>query len=122
MSRLPPDRAAVSWLNVSGALTAEVVRVDLARSTNGEPHMALKLGLPQPQVDKIGLALQAKGAGPNCPRCSQQLSVVGFGMQKIHTELADETIDGPSVRTVVIACSNCGFICQHVLEPLGVKL
>ena len=66
-------------------------------------------------------ALEERGAKLPCPRCGNQSFALldGYFNQTIQTELKGMVIGGPSVPSVVVACSKCGYLSQHALGALG---
>jgi hypothetical protein len=67
-------------------------------------------------------ALERVGARNPCPRCSnsQFMLLPGYFNQTIQPELAGGlVIGGPSLPTVVLICSRCGYLSQHALGVLG---
>jgi len=76
-----------------------------------------------PDIDKtVARALEDRGANQPCPRCGNTGFKIlkGFFKHSVQTEPGIGTIlGGPSMTTVVLVCSRCGFIAQHSLEELG---
>ena len=77
--------------------------------------------LSQDQKDRIIKALTERGARLPCPRCGNQnfTLVDGYFNQPIQTELGGLVIGGPSIPSVVVVCTRCGFLSQHALGVLG---
>ncbi len=75
----------------------------------------------QEQKDKIIRALESRGAKQPCPRCGNNnfTLVDGYFNQPIQTELAGLVIGGPSIPSIVVVCTRCGFMSQHALGVLG---
>ncbi|MEI6135493.1 MAG: hypothetical protein WCP72_11005 [Desulfomonile sp.] len=73
------------------------------------------------EKQKIVAALEQRDAKKPCPRCgNQNFSLLGgYFNQPIQTQLSGLVIGGPSVPSVVVICSNCGFMAQHALGALG---
>ena len=73
------------------------------------------------QKKKIIQALANRGANQPCPRCRNQsfTLVDGYFNQPIQTELAGLIIGGPSIPSVVVVCTKCGYMSQHALGVLG---
>ena len=79
-------------------------------------------GLSDERLGEIIKALEQRGAILPCPRCgSRQFSVAkeGYFNQTLQTELTGIVIGGPSIPTVVVICSKCGYVAQHALGALG---
>ena len=77
--------------------------------------------LSKEQKEKIIKVLDEKGAKLPCPRCGNNNFTLldGYFNQTIQTELKGMIIGGPSVPSVVVACTRCGYLSQHALGPLG---
>ncbi len=68
-------------------------------------------------VDKLAEV----GASSPCPRCrNNEFSLVdGYFNQTIQTNLRGMVLGGPSLPTVVVVCTRCGYVAQHALGTLG---
>ena len=77
--------------------------------------------LSQEQKEEIINALIEKGVKLPCPRCGNNNFTLldGYFNQTIQTELKGMVIGGPSVPSIVVACTRCGFLSQHALGVLG---
>jgi len=77
--------------------------------------------IPDDRKQEIIKALENKGARLPCPRCGNQSFTLldGYFNQTIQTNLVGIVLGGPSIPSVVIACSRCGFLSQHALGALG---
>jgi len=77
--------------------------------------------LSQEQKENIIKVLEEKGAKLPCPRCGHNnfMLLDGYFNQTIQTELNGMVLGGPSVPSVVVACTHCGFLSQHALGVLG---
>ena len=72
------------------------------------------------RANQIIQALSKKGVTKPCPRCGHpHFSVVAETSIPINSDPTSITIGGPVVPTVIVACSNCGFVTQHALGALG---
>jgi len=77
--------------------------------------------------EQIIKALEAKNANKPCPRCPNlEFEVIGESMIPIYPEGGEFMIgrlrrsrDG--VPTVLVSCTNCGYIAQHATRPLDLK-
>jgi len=70
--------------------------------------------------DELIAALQRKGTTHPCSRCGgTQFEIVGESFISIQDNPNAMVIGGPSVPTVIVACSKCGHIWQHALGSLG---
>jgi predicted nucleic-acid-binding Zn-ribbon protein len=77
--------------------------------------------MKEDEKQKIIQALEERGAKLPCPRCgNQQFTLVdGYFNQTIQTELKGMVIGGPSVPSIVVVCTRCGYMSQHALGALG---
>jgi len=77
--------------------------------------------MKEEEKQRIIKALEERGAKLPCPRCgNQQFTLVdGYFNQTIQTELKGMVIGGPSVPSVVVVCTRCGYMSQHALGTLG---
>lgn len=72
--------------------------------------------MDQDRKEKIARALVSKGVKQPCPRCtSLNFEVVGQTNLMLNENPQAFVVGGPTVPTVVVACSNCGFITLHAL-------
>ena len=72
--------------------------------------------------EKIVKALEERFAKHPCPRClNQQFTLAdGYFNQPLQNDLTGGlVIGGPSIPSVVVVCTRCGFISQHALGALG---
>ncbi len=68
---------------------------------------------------QVANALLNKGVKLPCPRCgTKNFEVVGQTFLPINDNPNLFLIGGPMIPSVIIACSNCGFLTLHALEPL----
>lgn len=77
--------------------------------------------MKEDEKQRIIQALEERGAKLPCPRCgNQQFTLIdGYFNQTIQTELKGIVIGGPSVPSIVVACTRCGYLSQHALGALG---
>lgn len=78
--------------------------------------------MTQNEKEKIIKALQDRLAKQPCPRCANQQFTLadGYFNQPFQNELsAGLIIGGPSIPSVVVLCTRCGFVSQHALGMLG---
>jgi hypothetical protein len=78
------------------------------------------------QAREVVQALSDKGVRLPCPRCAnlQFTLLEGFFNQPVSGDLTAASgamafSSGPTVPSVVTACSRCGFLSQHALGVLG---
>ncbi len=70
--------------------------------------------------DQIIKVLEAKGARQPCSRCgAARFEIVGESNIPLQDDPNILRIGGPSVPTVIVACSSCGHVWQHALGVLG---
>ena len=76
--------------------------------------------MSESRSEEISRALTEKGVNQPCPRCaSQSFSVVGESRIQLQEDPNTYQIGGKNIPTVLVACSNCGYITQHAQIPLG---
>lgn len=77
--------------------------------------------LTEEQKVKIIETLKEKGVTLPCPRCGNNNFTImdGYFNQPIQTELGGLVLGGPSVPSIVLVCTRCGFLNQHALGVLG---
>ncbi len=74
------------------------------------------------QKEKIVKILSERGANNPCPRCNNKNFTLleGYFNQSIQMTInAGITLGGPSIPSLVVICTNCGYISQHALGILG---
>ena len=115
------------WINLAGYPFANSLNGTLlTRAT----HMAYintgAAGQMSPeQAANIIRVLQQRNATRPCPRCGNQHFTLleGFFNQPVSGDYFSGGFfaypQGPTVPSVVTACSNCGFLSQHALGVLG---
>ena len=70
--------------------------------------------------EEVIKALQEKHATGSCPRCSNlQFDVVGEGMLQLKED--PRFLEAWQVPVILVSCTNCGYIAQHVAAVLGMK-
>jgi ribosomal protein S27AE len=73
------------------------------------------------RANQIIQALSKKGVTKPCPRCGHpHFSVVAETSIPINYNPMIIGGDTSVVPTVIVACSNCGFVTQHALGALGI--
>ena len=73
------------------------------------------------QKQRIVSALEERGVTLPCPRCGNATFelVDGYFNQPVQEGLESFSIGGPSIPSVVITCSRCGYMTQHAIGALG---
>lgn len=73
------------------------------------------------QKEEIIKKLEERGAKLPCPRCGgKNFSLIeGYFNNPLQSTIGNLVIGGPAIPSVVIACTNCGYISQHALGALG---
>ena len=73
------------------------------------------------QKQKLVEEIKKKVPNLTCPMCQNKNFVLadGYFNNTIQTDLKTFGIGGPSVPTIGIVCTNCGFVSQHALGVLG---
>lgn len=78
--------------------------------------------LSEEEKKKIAAKLNEKGVRPGCPMCGHKNFILadGYFNHTIQGDIQSGLIlGGPSIPTIAIICSNCGFTSQHALGVLG---
>lgn len=77
--------------------------------------------IPDERKHEIVEALEERGAKLPCPRCGNQSFTLldGYFNQVLQTDLGGIILGGPSIPSVVVVCTRCGFLSQHALGALG---
>lgn len=77
--------------------------------------------MTQAEKDNIVQVLNSKKAVLPCPRCGQNKFTLadGYLNSPLQQNLNGITIGGPSIPSVAVVCTNCGYISQHALGVLG---
>lgn len=60
-------------------------------------------------------------SGAKCPMCGNKHFIIadGYFNTFVQDDLNDINLGGPSIPSISIICSNCGFMSQHALGVLG---
>ncbi len=65
-------------------------------------------------------ALEARSVNMPCPRCgTRSFDLVAESTIAIQERPGTVVVGGPAIPVVVVACTNCGFITEHAIGPLG---
>lgn len=78
--------------------------------------------LSEGEKQKIVKKLEEKKVKTHCPMCGNNHFIIadGYFNNQMQTGFQDGlVIGGPSIPTIAIVCSNCGFTSQHALGVLG---
>lgn len=76
--------------------------------------------MDQDRRNKVIAALEARGAKLPCSRCGHnQFEIVGETILPLQSDPNVLSIGGPSIPTVIVGCSKCGYVWQHALGSLG---
>lgn len=70
---------------------------------------------------KIIKTLTEKGVRLPCPRCGNPSFTLidGYFNELIQNDLNTLKIGGPSIPSIITACTRCGYLSQHALGALG---
>jgi predicted nucleic-acid-binding Zn-ribbon protein len=73
------------------------------------------------EKEKIIKALEEHGAILPCPRCGNENFTLldGYFNQTVQHDLKNIFIGGPSIPSIVVGCSRCGYLSQHSIGILG---
>lgn len=78
--------------------------------------------LSESAKQKIVQKLTEKGVKTNCPMCGKTHFIIADGYFNNPMQSGFQgglVLGGPSIPTIAIVCSNCGFTSQHALGVLG---
>lgn len=72
-------------------------------------------------IDALDKRLKARATQLRCPMCSQpHFSIAdAYIRNQLQPDLQSVNLGGPSIPTIAIICSNCGFLSQHAIGVLG---
>ena len=75
----------------------------------------------QKEKEKILEKLDSKKIKAKCPMCGKRHFAMAdsYIRNDLQDNLKSVNIGGPSIPSVVIICTNCGFLSQHALGMLG---
>jgi predicted RNA-binding Zn-ribbon protein involved in translation (DUF1610 family) len=70
---------------------------------------------------EIAQKLSKKIVKIQCPMCGHNKFILtdGYFNHSVQANTNHISIGGPSVPTIAIICSNCGFVSQHAIGILG---
>jgi predicted RNA-binding Zn-ribbon protein involved in translation (DUF1610 family) len=73
------------------------------------------------EKQKISQKLFEKNVKTQCPMCGHNKFILtdGYFNHSVQANTNNISIGGPSVPTIAIICSNCGFVSQHAIGILG---
>ncbi len=75
------------------------------------------------EKDRIARKLNQKfnGTGVKCPMCGNKHFIIadGYFNTTMQNDLKSITMGGPSIPSIPIICSQCGFISLHALGIIG---
>jgi hypothetical protein len=78
--------------------------------------------ITEQQKQRIIQELEKRGANRPCPRCGNNHFTLldGYIIQPLtRGPSVAIVIGGPSIPSIVTACTQCGFLSQHALGALG---
>ncbi len=77
--------------------------------------------LSQEEKKEIIKRFSEKGVKIICPMCNHNQFVIadGYFNNSLQLKLGVFSLGGPSIPSIPIVCSNCGFISQHALGVLN---
>lgn len=87
-----------------------------------ERENASQQELSEEEKTEIIRRLEESGLRGGCPMCEESNWVLadGYLNQSLQGNLSSGlSVGGPSIPSVAIICSNCGFMSQHALGALG---
>lgn len=70
---------------------------------------------------EIASIIRQKIALIKCPMCGKSAFTIGEGyvFNEVHSDYRHRVIGGAGIPSVLLICSNCGFISQHAIGALG---
>ncbi|TNE34369.1 hypothetical protein EP342_02920 [bacterium] len=73
------------------------------------------------QKKKIAEELDKRIKGLTCPMCHNKHFIIadGYFNNNMQDDFKNINLGGPSIPTISIICSNCGFVSQHALGVLN---
>jgi len=73
------------------------------------------------QKQKIGDEFNVRIQALTCPICQKKdfYMADGYFSNNLQDNISTFTIEGQSIPTIPIICTNCGFVSQHALGILG---
>jgi predicted nucleic-acid-binding Zn-ribbon protein len=71
-------------------------------------------------VGRLTERLQKYGLAPKCPMCGNQNFAIAdaYLLNLLQSDLKSISLGGPTIPSIAIICTNCGFISQHALGSL----
>lgn len=77
--------------------------------------------ITQEEKEEVIKKLAEKGVKGVCPMCGNNNFVVAdaYFSNTLQPQLGTTSLGGPSIPTIPIICSKCGFVSQHALGMLG---
>ena len=73
------------------------------------------------EKEKIIKELNSRKTDPSCPMCGNKNFAVAdaYFNNILQDDFSSLQLGGPSIPTIPVICTNCGFIAQHALGVLG---
>ena len=77
--------------------------------------------MDQEKKKEIIRILNERGVRLPCPRCGNPsfILIEGYFNEMIQPNTNTLNIGGPSIPSIITACSRCGYLSQHALGVLG---
>jgi hypothetical protein len=79
--------------------------------------------ISEDEKKRIISILQEKGLRSVCPMCTNNQFTIadGYFANAIQSSVTSSNvvIGGPSIPTIAVICTRCGFVSQHALGALG---
>jgi predicted nucleic-acid-binding Zn-ribbon protein len=85
------------------------------------PSTTKELSMDKQRQEQIISALKEKGAIQVCPRCRNlEFEVIGESMIPL-TDRQSPLGGHAQIPTILVSCTNCGYIAQHATRLLELK-
>ena len=77
--------------------------------------------ISQEKKQEIANKLNERINGLTCPMCHHNGFIIadGYFSHFLQDVIKDVSLSGPTIPTIAIVCTNCGFVSQHALGILG---
>ena len=79
------------------------------------------MALPPEKNDELIAALKSRGVNPTCPMCNSRNFQIssGYNMHLVQDHVHGLVLGTPSIPTISIICSQCGYIASFAIAMLG---
>jgi ribosomal protein S27E len=72
-------------------------------------------------IEVLNTRLRANGRAVQCPMCGHNNFAISdaYISNSLQDDFQNIVLGGPSIPSIAVICTNCGFISQHALGVLG---